>query len=221
MNKDHEQLIKVLVKEELEKDEELNEFLKAVSNWASQKVDQAKGVGQRVSATIQGAKAGTKEDIPGVQAAGQKKANVARDFVKNQGVRIENDAKNYFNQLNSRAQSTANNKSGHQAGIQNPEAINHHYLISKALHGFADSISKGMQGHTDLTNLANQIKSTTEKTVNSFENAKPAANDNAAAPAPTAPPQQKQVAESIKRKLLNDKNLNVNEIADLVNYLYK
>jgi hypothetical protein len=165
-------VISEIVKEEIN-EQEINEFLKNITNAASQKWDAAKGVGQKLSATISGAKAGLTGDVKGVEAANQKKADVALNFLKSQGERIENDAKNYFQQLDKRADSTSQNKSGYSPNEDPNKAYNknYEYLMSKAMSGIAQA-AKDKTKFNSIKNIVNTINTSANVVVNNTENQK-------------------------------------------------
>ena len=222
MKKD-EILLRALINETLKEDEQLNEFLKQISNTVSQGIDRMKGAAQNVSASIQGAKAGLTGNVQGVQAANQQKANVAINFMKSQGQRIEKDAANYFNQLNQRAQTAAQSPGGHSPGDENADSKNHDYMLARALKGFADAAKKANTQSPAINKTIQSINTSVTQSINAVE--KPSAAKPAAKPAvqPTQQPpsnDNSQTQVAAENKLFN-KNLSVNEIVHLVNYLYK
>ena len=241
MNREQEKIIRSLVKEAIEEDEQLNEFIKQISNAVSQGVDRMKGAAQNVSASIQGAKAGLTGNVQGVQAANQQKAQVAVNFMKNQGARIEKDAANYFNQLNQRAQSAAQSPGGHAPGDQNADTKNHDYMLARALKGFANAAKQANTESPAVNKTVQTINTSVTQPINTVE--KPAANKQPATNKPKQNQQKKQNQQqnqnqqqgqqqnqpsndnakqvAAENRLLNNKNLTINEIVDLVNYLYK
>ena len=228
MKKD-EILLRALIKETLNEDEQINEFIKQISNAVSQGVDRMKGAAQNVSASIQGAKAGLTGNVQGVQAANQQKANVAINFMKNQGARIEKDAANYFNQLNQRAQTASQSPGGHAPGDEKADSKNHDYMLARALKGFANAAKQANTQSPAVNKTVQSINTSVTQAINAVE--KPQTTKPATKPATsTQPTTQQPVAPSndnaqtqvaAENKLFKDKNLNVNEIVNLVNYLYK